>query len=155
MITCNFENGNKAALRHVVADGIVIRGNEILLVKRSIKHSEAGKYGLPGGFLDRDETVKEGIIREVLEETGYKCAVDNLFRINDNPERPAEDRQNVEFVFLLSVLGKTGKSDDEVSGVYWFDLDKLPSPERFAFDHYQTLELYLKYKEEKTNLPIF
>lgn len=35
VITCRFESGHEAALRHVVTDNIVLRGSEVLLVKRS------------------------------------------------------------------------------------------------------------------------
>jgi ADP-ribose pyrophosphatase YjhB (NUDIX family) len=37
--------------------------------------------GLPGGFLDRDETLAEGILRELREETGWKGRVLSLLRI--------------------------------------------------------------------------
>ena len=71
MINCEFENGNKASLRHVVVDNLVLKDGKILLVKRTGKLLEGGKWGLAGGYVDRDETVKEAAKREILEETGY------------------------------------------------------------------------------------
>lgn len=74
MINCQFENGNKASLRHVTVDSIVLNENRdsILLVKRASHLSNPNKYALPGGFLGRDENTETAAKREVLEETGYQ-----------------------------------------------------------------------------------
>jgi 8-oxo-dGTP diphosphatase len=65
MITCIFEDGGKGSKRHVTVDGIIVKDNKILLVKRGDNVTNPNKYALPGGFLDRDETLKEGVKREV------------------------------------------------------------------------------------------
>lgn len=144
MVTCTFENGNKAKLRHVVMDALVISKNKILLVKQAPHLTNPNKYGLPGGYLDRDETTIEGIQREVLEETGYECKKVTLFTIIDDPNRKGEDRQNVEFSFVIELGERISKPDKESSAVKWFDLDKLPKEEEFAFDHYERVQMYLK-----------
>lgn len=59
MIDCQFENGSKANLRHAVVHCLVIENGKILLVKRSEKIIEGGKWGFPGGFLDQGEDIKE------------------------------------------------------------------------------------------------
>lgn len=143
MITCTFENGGKASLRHVVVDVLVIHEGKILLVKRAAHLSNPGKYGLVGGYVDRDETTKGAAIREVQEETGYLVAIDRLLHIIDSPDRPAEDRQNISFVYVASVKEKVSKPDDESSEVAWFDLEKLPTESEFAFDHYKSIKSYL------------
>lgn len=144
MITCKFEDGNEASLRHVVVDAIVIEKNKVLLIKRANNLINGGKFAMPGGFLDRDETAEQAVIREVKEETGYDSEVVKLFTIIDNPNRPQEDRQNVAFIYILKSLGKSGSEDTEVSEVAWFDLNKLPEEKEFAFDHYQTIQEYKK-----------
>lgn len=156
MISCQFENGNKASLRHVTVDSIVLNKNRdsILLVKRAPHLTNPNKYALPGGFLGRDETTENAAKREVLEETGYQTLTIGLFRINDNPNRPKEDRQNVDFVYLLEAGEKVATPDDEVSNVVWFKLDSLPPPEEFAFDHYENIELYLKFLQNPFPLPV-
>lgn len=154
MITCAFEDGGKGLLRHVTADAIVTDGGKILLVKRAHTISEGGKYCLPGGFLNRDEIIIEALIREVEEESGYESQNPVLFRINDNPNRRNEDRQNISFTFFMNVGEKISESDYEVTEVKWFDLNQLPSQEEMAFDHLETIELYKKYLTEQFNLPI-
>lgn len=144
MINCTFENGNKASLRHVVVDAICLKNNKILLVKRGPKYSNPGKYALPGGFLERDETTEEATLRELKEETGYTGKIIKLVKVLDDPNRKNEDRQNVSFIYLINVGDKIGQSDDEIDSVHWFPLDQLPKADDFAFDHFEILKSYLK-----------
>ena len=44
--------------------------NGLLLVKR-VQEPSAGKWGLPGGFIETGETWQEAGAREVFEETGF------------------------------------------------------------------------------------
>lgn len=158
MITCFFENNNKTSLRHITVNAIVTRNNQILLGQRGTFHGkpilESGKWGLLGGFFDRDENLVQAVKREVLEESGW--IVDNLkiFRINDNPNRPKEDRQNVDIIFIADAIKQTKTSDEEVSRLQWFDIEKLPNIEEIAFDHGEGLLLYKKYLSESFPLPI-
>ncbi len=153
MINCEFENGNKASLRHVVVDNLVIKDDKILLVKRTGKLLEGGKWGLVGGFVERDENIKEAVAREVLEETGYKVEGITLLRIIDTPNRPAEDRQNISFVHFCTALEKVGTADDESDEQTWFDLSALPPEAQFAFDHFSDIELYKEYLKKSFSIP--
>ena len=148
MIKCTFENGSKASLRHAIIDALVLNSkNQMLLVKRSKeKLLEGGKWALPGGFVERDETLEETVTREVREETGWEVKDLKLLRIIDNPNRPNEDRQNIAFVYVCRVVRKTGEADQESTEQRWFKLSKLPTKEEFAFDHLQDIEFYLKSK---------
>ncbi len=144
MINCTFENGHKANLRHVVVDAIAINNkNQLLLVKRAKHVFRGGKWGLPGGYMDRDETIKDAVIREVKEETNLKAKPIKLFKVIDNPNRRNEVRQNVCFVYIVSATGTPKPQESEVSEVKWVDLDKLPKKEDFAFDHLEIIKNYL------------
>ena len=156
MITCHFEDSKKPThLRHVVVDMLVVDGPKILLVKRSSKYLETGKWALPGGFLEKDETTQQAAIRETTEETGYQVEITDFFRLNDSPKRPREkNRQNVALIYLMKPLKKTGEPDHEIDQVKWFNLDKLPQSKDIAFDHLQTIELYKKYLPKLFKLPI-
>lgn len=156
MITCQFEDGNKVSLRHVVTDTLLFNEkSEILLVKRAPHLLCGNMYGIVGGYVERDETTNETVRREVLEETGYEVYDLFLFRVIDNPNRPKEDRQNISFVYVATAGEKTGKPDNESLHTKWFPFDKLPREEEFAFDHYEDIELYKKYLLNKCPLPIF
>lgn len=53
---------------------LVTQGDGRLLMVRRARDPGKGKWGLPGGFVDRDETVEEAMAREVHEETGLRIA---------------------------------------------------------------------------------
>ena len=116
MITCTFENGNTTSLRHVVVHAIVEDEGKLLLVKRTGDLLESGKWSLPGGYLDRDETAGQGVVRELYE--------------------------------------KTGTPDGENSKIEWIPIDKLLPMNEFAFDHGESIGLYLKYRNKRFPLPI-
>jgi len=155
MITCAFENGNQAKLRHVVVHAIVEADGKLLLVKRAQTLSlEAGKWALPGGFLDRDENAEEAALRELREESGWEGKIISMFRINTDPNRPHEDRQNVAIDFLIAPIRKTGKEDSETAEVSWVPLRALPPFESFAFDHGDSIRYYLSYRSKHFPLPL-
>jgi 8-oxo-dGTP diphosphatase len=154
VITCSFENGNHASLRHVVVDNLVLQGDRILLVKRAAELMEGGKWGLVGGFVDRDETIKQAVAREVMEETGYEVGEIAMFRIIDTPNRPGEDRQNIVFVHVCVAGQRSGTPDWESTEVRWFPLMALPEEREFAFDHYSNIRLYREYLAGALALPV-
>lgn len=161
MINCTFENGNIAnpGLRHITVPVIVYRQNEILLGLRGTKNGkpilESGKWGLLGGFFDRDETLVEAAHREVMEESGWEIKTPQLFIINDSPNRPMEDRQNVDLIYIAEATLQSGTHDEEVKELRWFDLENLPPEDRIAFDHALAIKLYRKYKINPFMLPAY
>lgn len=158
MIKCEFEKGHKTSLRHITCDAVVCWENNILLVKRVMtSNKEPGKYALPGGFMERDETTGEAALRELKEETGYVGKIQALLWINDNPYRTRaeiDDRQNVSFFYLIEAKEKVSSHDKESDDIEWFDLDHLPPQEQIAFDHYEVIKLYQKWQKKKFKLPI-
>ncbi len=162
MITCIFENGNVAlpGIRHVTTSNIILNDkNQVIMCLRGSKNGipilESGKWGLLGGFVDRDETVSESVRREVMEESGWTIDEVSLFCINDNPNRPKEDRQNIDFVYIARVVSQKEVIDEEVRELRWFDLDKLPPDDQIAFDHSLALKIYKKHLKNPLHLPIF
>ncbi len=150
MISCTFHNGYKTSLHLVVVDAIAFNNkHQLLLVKRAKHVFRGDKWGLPGGYLDRDETLKDAVIREVKEETNLEAKIIKLFKVIDNPNRRNEDRQGVCFVYIVSVTGDPIPQESEVSEDKWFDLDKLPKEDDFAFDHLEIIKNYLKPDRKK------
>lgn len=153
MITCEFEDGYKASLRHVITDTLVLKDGKILLVKRTAKLLEGGKWGVVGGYAERDEIMAQCAAREVMEETGWEIKGLNLLAIIDNPNRGNEDRQNIAFVYFCEGTKKVGEPDWESDEQRWFDLTALPPQQEIAFDHADHIELYKRYLKEKFPLP--
>lgn len=61
--------------------GVLIEDEKILLVKQKV--NDKRNWSLPGGKLERGETLEQGIIREMKEETGLDVAVEKLLYICD------------------------------------------------------------------------
>ncbi len=76
--------------------GILIEDNKILLVKQKV--SEKRNWSLPGGKLERGETLEEGIIREMKEETGLDVEVIKMLYLCDVS---ATDNTLLHISFLL------------------------------------------------------
>ena len=62
--------------------GIFDGQGRVLLQKRA----DNGFWGLPGGGIDMGETVEQGAIREVLEETGLHVTLKRLVGIYSDPK---------------------------------------------------------------------
>lgn len=154
MISCKFEHGHEASLRHVTVCAIVTNdNNEVLLTKRAPHLLRGNMYTVPGGFLDRNETTQQGVLREIKEETGLLGKIDFLLRINDT-KRPKEDRQNVDFIYVVKAEGDKFKDNSEVIETKWFNKNNLPPDSEFAFDHRESIELYFDYLQKPFPVPI-
>lgn len=155
MIKCKFENGGEASLRHVTVGALVINNKRQILIAKRAKHlNNGGKYGIPSGFMDRDEATAQTAIRELLEETGLNGEVVSLFQIVDTPDRPKEDRQNVHFNYIVKAEEGEFNKNEEVEETKWSSKDDLPSEEEFAFDHRRFIERYFEYLEKPFDLPL-
>jgi len=118
----------------VTVDAIVIRDRiQVLLVRR--KWPPPG-WALPGGFVDRGETVEQAVCRETLEETGL--VVTRLRQLHAYSDPRRDPRQHtVGIVFEVETTGDPVAGDDAAE-CRWFPLDALPPD--VAFDHRQILE---------------
>lgn len=154
MITCTFDFGAVAHLRHVVTHALVASEGKVLLVRRAHHLLEGGKWAIPGGYLDQNETLEEGVLRELLEETGWKGTNPTLFSINANPHARHDPSQNVRISYAIEPVGKTGEKDKETLEVRWFTKEALPATDEFAFAHRETVEQFLAYRKKPFPLPL-
>lgn len=155
MITCQFENGTSANLRHAVVHALVEQQGKLLLVKRADGMLEGGKWALPGGFIDRDETAAQAVLRELREETGWTGTVLTLLQVNTLPDRPHEDRQNIAFDFVIRPDRQVSQPDQETAAMEWVPLDRLEPLDRYAFDHGDSIALYRKYRQQAFPAPVW
>lgn len=101
----------------------------VLLVKRG-RQPEQGHWGLPGGKVDWMEKLEDTVVREVLEETGLRVAVERLLCVVDHFE-PVLQQHWVAPVYLARTLEgdqATRLEPEAILALDWFALDALPVP---------------------------
>src|ERR1044072_9841403 len=70
---------------------VVLRGDKALIVERA-QQPNAGRWGFPGGVLELGETVAEGAMRELLEETGITAEPGGVLNGHDAVSRGPRGR---------------------------------------------------------------
>ena len=80
----------------------VLRDGQVLLARRGVEPRK-GKYVLPGGFVDFDETPYEAARREMREETGLRCPELDLLEVHTIHYR--ENEASLSIVFHAPPLG--------------------------------------------------
>lgn len=127
--------------------GIIQRASgEILLIRRE-KDPGAGKFGLPGGFVDPGESSDFALQREVDEELGVKLASYKIFTTLPN-----------EYVYKGSVLpvldifyacqiaedADVAANPHEVRSWQWSDCDQEVLEQMAFASNRRAIELYLE-----------
>jgi len=121
----------------------------VVLVKRRYE-PRAGWWCLPAGFLEADESVEEGAVRECREETGLEVALDELFGVYSFPE--GMQRSGLVIFYTAHVVGGELRAGDDAQEVQAFALDTLP--ENVAFrTHRQVLARLRQQASPPENLP--
>lgn len=64
--------------------GVLLEDGKILLVKQNV--SDNRNWSLPGGRLEKGETLEQGVLREILEETGLVAKVIRLLYVCDKSD---------------------------------------------------------------------
>jgi 8-oxo-dGTP diphosphatase len=112
---------------------------QVLLGKR-LKKVGYGTYAFPGGHLELNETIEEGAIREVQEETGLIAKLDDVEVVN-----VSRTNDWIHFgVLIKKYIGEPENCEPENCGdLSFFNFNNLPI---LFFGSKVTMELYLKSK---------
>lgn len=100
--------------------GVVFSGDRknILLIKRR----DVPVWVLPGGGMDAKEKPDAAIIREILEETGFRVKVTRLIGVYF----PINSLTKLTHLYECTSLGGSPTLSDETKGVRFFSLSELP-----------------------------
>ncbi len=111
----------------------------VLLIRRG-RDPFAGRWAVPGGFLDMDETGAEAARRELKEETGLnEVGPITFLGVYDDPHRDPRGR-TISLTYVAALKGPPPKvegGDDAVEAA-WVDVGTSQSL-GLAFDHARVL----------------
>jgi 8-oxo-dGTP diphosphatase len=128
----------------LTVDAVVVAGHpsacQLLLIERK-KDPFAGKWALPGGFVDMEETLDQACIRELKEETGLELSEMVQFRVFDAINRDPRHRtiSVVFYAFISEPMAVSGA--DDAARAKWFPIDNLPA---LAFDHDEIVKIFMQ-----------
>lgn len=106
-------------LYHSVAVvGAVIHDDKALCIRRA----DNGHWETPAGILEQDESLQQGVVREVFEETGYQVEplfVGAIYKNHAHPLRP------VSIVFRCELVSGHARTSNETTSVEWLTKDEI------------------------------
>ncbi len=107
--------------------GVVFRDHRILLVQEA---ADGGRWTVPGGWADVNETPSEAVERELAEESGLATKATKLLWVFDR-ERQGHDPpfpfHVYKVAFLCDWIGGSLRADQgETTGAAFFAEDELP-----------------------------
>jgi ADP-ribose pyrophosphatase YjhB (NUDIX family) len=111
-------------VRAVIQDG----AGRVLLIRRS----DNGRWGMPAGAMELDESVSDALRREVFEETGLTAIEFTLIAIYSHPRYTAVTSYGDPYQFVAHVFrvdaweGELVTATDETTDARFFALDALP-----------------------------
>ena len=106
--------------------GVMFRNSEILLVREI---GDDNLWIVPGGWADVNESPSEAVVREVLEESGYKTRAVRLLAVYDRAKHnhvPPYPYHIYKLFFLCEIIGGKAKPSDETSEVAFFSENDVP-----------------------------
>ena len=108
----------------VVGVGAVIwRGPEKLLLVQRGQPPRHGEWSLPGGRVEPGETLREGLIREIAEETGLTVRIGDLIDVVDLIEHEVEGVSSHYVLIDFTCHWESGKvrPASDVTACQWLD----------------------------------
>lgn len=112
----------------------IVNDNDEMLVVRRAKEPAKGTLDLPGGFVDMGETVEEGMVREIKEETGLD--ITNIQYLFSSPNVYVYSGMGVHTLdmdYLARVHGSVPaiKAADDAAEALWIPISQV-NPAEFG-----------------------
>jgi bifunctional NMN adenylyltransferase/nudix hydrolase len=135
----------------VTTDALVVQSGHVLVVRRKAKPG-LGLIALPGGFIQQNETLIDGMLRELKEETRLKVPLPVLrgsiveSHVFDNPGRSLRGRTITHAYFIQLQGGELPavKGGDDAQKAWWISLADLYAQEEQIYeDHFQIIQHFV------------
>ncbi len=115
---------------------MVIREGRLLLVQRGVEPGR-GRWGLPSGFVEWDESPLTAAGRECREETGLEVAIEELLEVShytDDYRGPG-----ISLTYRAAVVGGRLQAGDDAAAARFFLPAELPPGDEIAFQGHRRL----------------
>ncbi len=114
----------------VTVDIVLADNGKILLIRRG-GHPNLGKWALPGGFVEPDETAEQAALRELEEETGVRGVAIRQLGCFSNPDRDPRTRIiTIAFTAVFTDFEeRTVAGGDDAIDAGWFECSVKPIKE--------------------------
>jgi ADP-ribose pyrophosphatase YjhB (NUDIX family) len=109
--------------------GVVVQNGRVVLVRRA-KAPRKGEWSIPGGMLELGETLRDGVAREIEEETGLKVKSEEVLDVFDSIVIDADGKTQYHYVlvdYLCSVIEGELRAASDVSEARWATLQEVVS----------------------------
>ena len=104
----------------------ILSKEKVLLIR---ENADGGRWTLPGGWADVNESPSESVIREVEEESGYIVKPKLLLAVLDRSKQghlPEFPYHVYKMFFYCKIVGGTPQPTCESSESRFFDINQLP-----------------------------
>lgn len=104
----------------MVVGCVPVKQDMILMCRRNIEPRK-GKWTLPAGYLEANETVQAGAVRETLEETRARVELSDCYRLYNIPHV-----SQIYLMFLSRMISDDFGPTKESTDVRLFTYDTIP-----------------------------
>jgi 8-oxo-dGTP diphosphatase len=106
----------------VAVVAFVLHDGRVLLIQRSSEVSGAGKWALPGGYVEVDEDPREAIQREMREETGVIVEIGTVLDVFYGNKEGG----TITIAYAAHAIDGVLTPGDDAAAVGWFAPEALP-----------------------------
>ena len=135
----------------IIVGSVVLRDNKILMVREAKKEAYK-KWAFPAGHLERNETLFEGALREVFEESGCEVTLKKAFPIL---VKNGSDRDLLMVHFLSDLVEENLEyRTDEILETKWVSIEELKNMDEEEFRSYSVVKLIIESLEKNKLYPL-
>ena len=106
--------------------GVVFQDSKILLVREI---ADNGRWTLPGGWADVNETPSQSVEREIFEESGFQTKAQKILAVYDRDQqghKPPYPHHVYKLFFHCQIVGGEATTSNETSAVDFFAESAIP-----------------------------
>ncbi len=108
--------------QRIGAVAVVVDSDGRILMLKHVFHPHA-PWGLPGGWMKRNEAPADGVLREIKEETGLTAVIGSILLLTHDKHPP-----HVSAAYLAYADPSPMTLSAEIIDADWFAPDNLPAP---------------------------